>query len=277
MVRRHVVVTGAGSGIGAATAVHLAELGFEVTALVRDDAERQQLGAAALESGSGGFEVIEGDLADASWRRGLLDGRDVWALVNNAGYMNAGLLRDVPLEDARRQLETMVVAPIDLARQVLPGMMREGQGRIVNVTSSASHAATPLSGWYQACKAALRELTDALRIELRDTGVDVVDIEPGGFRTGIWGAADRELRRLQERSLRPEAYERVLRTMPRAEEKMGDPMDVARAVGEVLTTGQPPAHRRVGPDATPLRLVSDLVPDRLSDWLVARLAPDEHS
>ena len=100
--------------------------------------------------------------------------------------MNAGLALDVPIADARTQLEVMVLAPMDLTRRVLPYMLERGQGRVVNVTSAAVHTSTPFTGWYQACKAALRELTDALRAELEDTGVDLVDIEPGGFRTAIW-------------------------------------------------------------------------------------------
>lgn len=130
------------------------------------------------------MEVVEADLSQPEGRRDHLAHLDLWGLVNNAGYMNAGQIRDVPIDDARRQIETMVLAPAELALQVLPGMIGRGQGRIVNVTSSAVHTTTPLTGWYTACKAALRQVNDSLRLEVAPCGVAVVDIEPGGYR--VW-------------------------------------------------------------------------------------------
>lgn len=268
---RRVLVTGAGSGIGLATATHLAGLGFAVTGLVPDGGEREVLGQEAARRGVE-VDVIEADLSDPVRRAGLAAELDLWALVNNAGYMNAGQIRDVAIDDARRQLETMVLAPVDLARQALPGMIGRGQGRIVNVTSSAVHTSTPLTGWYTACKAALRELNDSLRLELAATGVEVLDIEPGGYATGIWGGAERELRSRRDGSNRPDVYDRVLARLDRANRLMGDPEWVAVAVGKVLTTGQPPPHVRIGPGAGWLRVFDHVLPDRFWDPVVSHLA-----
>lgn len=268
---RRVLVTGAGSGIGLATATHLAGLGFAVTGLVPDADEAGELRAEAGRR-SVQVDVIESDLSDPGRRVGLVDDLDLWALVNNAGYMNAGMIRDVPLADARHQIETMVLAPMDLVRQALPRMVGRAQGRIVNVTSSALHTSTPLTGWYTACKAALRELDDSLRLELSGSGVDVVDIEPGGYRTGIWGGAVDELRARRAHSARPDLYDRVLSRLDRANNLMGDPEWVAVAIGSVLTTGDPPPHVRLGPGAGLLRALDHVVPDRLWDPVMSRLA-----
>lgn len=216
--------------------------------------------------------MIEADLSDPESRRDLAGGLDLWALVNNAGYMNAGQIRDVPIADARRQIEAMVLAPADLARQALPGMVGRGQGRIVNVTSSAVHTSTPLTGWYQACKAALREINDSLRLEVGPAGVAVIDVEPGGYRTGIWGGAAAELRRRRVGSARPDIYDRVLGRLDRARGLMGDPDRVALAIADVLTTGQPPAHVRLGPGAGWLRFLDRVVPDRLWDAVMSRVS-----
>ena len=270
-MRRRVLVTGAGSGFGLATARHLAGLGFDVTGLVPDGEEAAVLARETARSGVT-VDVIEADLADPDRRAGLLDGLDLWGLVNNAGYMNAGRLSDIPIDDARRQLEVMVLAPVDLVCQALPAMVGRGQGRIVNVTSSALHDSTPLTGWYAASKAALRELNDALRLELTAQGVTVTDVEPGGYQTGIWPGAADELRRRRAVSARPDLYDRVLGKLDTGFALMGDPDEVARVVGEVCTTGQPPPHVRVGPGATALRLVDDLVPDRVRDRVVSLLA-----
>jgi NAD(P)-dependent dehydrogenase (short-subunit alcohol dehydrogenase family) len=270
-MERRVLVTGAGSGLGLATVLHLAEIGFTAIGLVPNAVEKKALLEAAHERGLD-VEVLEADLADADGRTDLLAGMKLWALVNNAGYMNAGQLRDVPIHDARDQLEVMVLAPLDLTLQALGPMIAAGQGRIVNVTTSAVHTSTPLTGWYQACKAALRELNDALRVELLDTGVNVIDLEPGGYRTGIWARAEAELNDRRSGSDRPELYDRVLRRIGSAEPAMGEPDQVAQEVGKLLTSGQPPRHRRIGPGSGLLRFFDQAVPDRVWDRLVATTA-----
>jgi short-subunit dehydrogenase len=269
---RTAVVTGADSGIGLQSCAHLAELGFGVLGVVADRDGERRLHADIPRRGGAAVQTVVADLGDPAARAGLLTGIDAWALVNNAGYMNAGQIRDVPLADARRQLEVMVVAPVDLIHQVLPGMIARGQGRIVNVTSSAVHTSTPLTGWYAAAKAALREINDALRVELRTTGVDVVDIEPGGYRTRIWERAADELVARRADAAAPHVYDRALSHLESAREPMGDPMRVAEAIGDILTAGDPPAHRRVGPGARWLRLADSFVPDKLWDALVAAMA-----
>ena len=270
-MRRRILITGAGSGFGLASALHLAELGFDTVGLVPDEAEASVLAEQAARRAVA-VDAIVADLADPERRAGLVGSLDLWGLINNAGYMNAGRLSDAPIDDARRQLEVMVLAPMDLARQALPVMVGRGQGRIVNITSSAVHTSTPLTGWYSAAKAALRELTDALRLEVADQGVTVTDVEPAGYRTGIWPGAAGDLRRRRSGSDRPDVYDRVLERLADGAALMGDPADVARAVGEVCTTGQPPAHLRVGSGSTALRLVDDLVPDRVRDRAVSLLS-----
>ncbi|HMC38726.1 MAG TPA: SDR family NAD(P)-dependent oxidoreductase [Acidimicrobiales bacterium] len=267
-MRRTVAVTGADSGIGLHTCAHLAEIGFDVIGVVasREGLERLRTD---LPCPASRVEARVADLSDPQARAGLLAGTDVWALVNNAGYMNAGQVRDIPIEDARRQFETMVLAPVDLIQQVLPAMMARGQGRIVNVTSSAVHTSTPLTGWYTAAKAALRELNDALRVELRATGIDVVDIEPGGYATRIWERAGHELAARRRLAYAPDLYDRALRLLGPAQKPMGHPRRVAEVIGDVLTTGDPPAHRRIGPGARWLLLADRVLPDKVWDAVVA--------
>lgn len=269
---RTVLVTGADSGFGRATAVRLATGGYDVVGLVRPDpADVEVVERVAADHGVR-IRTVQADLAEPDQRAAAMEDLELWGLVNNAGFMNAGQLRDVPIDDARRQLEVMVLAPMDLARRALPAMQERGEGRIVNITSAALHTSTPMTGWYVASKAALRELTDALRVELRGTGVFVTDVEPGGHRTGIWSGAERELDRRRPGADRRGLYVRLAGHLGRYYGLMSSPERVASAVAGVLGAPQPPRHRRVGPDAAAMRIVGDLVPDRVWDPVVSRLA-----
>ena len=117
----------------------------------------------------------------------------LYGLINNAGYTNFGAIEDVGDHDARHQLETMLVAPMRLARLALPAMRAAGGGRIVNVSSIYGRTTTPLSGWYQAAKHGLEAASDALRMEVAGDGISVVLVEPGGFRTGIWAELESDV------------------------------------------------------------------------------------
>lgn len=159
---RTVLVTGANSGIGLETAVHLSGLGFRVVGTVRSEDKGESLVKAASDAGAN-VEVALLDVTDAGGCERLLTRLEPWALVNNAGYMNVGRVADVPPEDALHQLHAMVVAPMRLATLALPAMRRRGEGRIVNVSSVTAHATGAMTGWYQACKHALSAVSDALR------------------------------------------------------------------------------------------------------------------
>jgi short-subunit dehydrogenase len=270
-MERQVLVTGASSGFGLATAVRLASAGFTVSGLVPDDQEADRLTAATRDRHVA-VEPVQADLEEPSSRRQAVEGRDLYGLVNNAGYLNAGLFQDVTIPEARRQIEAMVLAPMELARLVLPSMLWRGEGRIVNVTSAAAHAATPLSGWYGASKAALRELTHSLRMELAGTGVDAMEVEPGGFDTGIWDRAREELVQRRKGTARPEAYDKPLELIARHQHSMGSADAVAEAVLQALTTERHRPRYRVGPDAGPLRVASEIIPGRVWDRLVARFS-----
>jgi NADP-dependent 3-hydroxy acid dehydrogenase YdfG len=189
-VSKSVVVTGANSGIGLVTVLELAGAGYDVIGTVRSAAKAALvLEAAAAKDVT--VRTVELDVNDAASTEAgfkqiddLTDGR-LWAVVNNAGYAQAGAVEDVSDEQARAQLETNLLAPMRIAKLVLPGMKERGDGRIVNVSSVAGRLSTPLMGWYCASKHALEAVTDALRMEVEPDGVRVILIEPGVVDTEL--------------------------------------------------------------------------------------------
>ena len=188
-----VVVTGASSGIGEATALELRSLGFSVVAGVRSREDGERLGAQGLTPLR--LEITDAaSIAAAAAEVESLVGADGLAgLVNNAGIAVAAPIEFVPLDELRRALEVNLVGQVAVTQAFLP-LLRIAEGRVINISSIAGRVALPLMGPYAASKFALEGVSDSLRRELHGQGIEVVAIEPGGIKTPIWekGVADAE-------------------------------------------------------------------------------------
>lgn len=270
---RVVLITGAGSGIGLASSVEAARLGFAVVAAVHHPDQLATVRDAADAAGQADrvhAEVL--DVTDERRARDLVDSVQPWGLVNNAAVTKAGTLDDVPLDEARHQFETMVFAPMRLARLALPHMRRAGGGRIVNVSSIASDAHVPLLGWYQAAKSALSTLSDALRQEVAHHGVEVVVVEPGIIDTPFWDAVRQELRQRRAEALEADVYDEALQVIDRVTEGGGDVAQAAETIGAVLHAGHPRYRYRTGAGATVLPLANRFLPTGVKDRLTRSVA-----
>lgn len=259
---RTVVTTGANSGIGLATVLEVARRGYRSVGTVRSEAKAEAVRDAA--SGAGvDVETAILDVADADACARVVDEWRPYGLVNNAGYAITGAIEDVSDDEARAALETMVVAPMRLARLAIAHMRERREGRIVNVSSIAGRATVPLTGWYQGAKHALEALTDALRPEVASAGIRVVLVEPGGFRTGIWAEHQREVDR-RAGSRYEGAYNRTLSATRLATPLMGNPRTVARVIAGALSGWTRPRYL-VGYDAQAIALWSRLTPTEIKD------------
>jgi NAD(P)-dependent dehydrogenase (short-subunit alcohol dehydrogenase family) len=267
-----VLVTGASTGIGEATAFHLRELGFDPVAGVRreEDAERLE---------GQGLRTVRLDVTDeaqiAAAREAVGDGA-LAGLVNNAGVAVAAPLEFVPLDELRRQLEVNLIGQVAVMQAFLPALRRAG-GRIVNVSSIGGRVALPLLAPYNASKFALEAVSDSLRRELRPQGVDVIVIEPGGIKTPIWKKGN-ELADELTAQMPPEAerlYGRLIsdvrRETVKIERERGlPPRAVAEVIGKALTADRPRARYVVGSDAKVRAQLARLLPDRAMDRLIGR-------
>jgi NAD(P)-dependent dehydrogenase (short-subunit alcohol dehydrogenase family) len=272
MARGTVVVTGASTGIGEATATQLAKLGFDVLAGVRKDEDAERLRGAGLRplkldvTDAGSIEAARGELGDAP----------LAGLVNNAGIAVSGPVEFIPLDELRRQLEVNLIGQIAVIQALLPAL-RRGRGRIVNVSSIGGRVALPLIGPYAASKFALEAISDSLRRELGRQDVDVVVVEPGGVKTPIWQKGNAEADRLLAQ-MPPEAEElygglaEALRkqTVKIEQERGMEPEAVAEVVGAALTARRPRTRYLVGRDAKLRARMAAVLPDRAMDSLIGR-------
>src|SRR6266704_1470144 len=180
-VSRAVLITGCSTGIGRATAEHLATSGWRVYATARRPETIADLAAR-------GCRTLALDVCDEASMRAAVETVEraegaVGVLVNNAGYGQEGAFEETPMAEVRRQFETNVFGLIRLSQLALPGMRRQGWGRIVNLSSMGGRLTLPGGAFYHATKYAVEALSDALRFEVKPFGIDVVVIEPGPIRT----------------------------------------------------------------------------------------------
>jgi NAD(P)-dependent dehydrogenase (short-subunit alcohol dehydrogenase family) len=267
---RTVLTTGANSGLGLATAIEIARRGYRSIGSVRDDAKAATVHAAALAAGVT-VETVLLDVTDAARCAAVVDEiGPVYGLVNNAGYSVTGAIEDVTDDEARAVLETMVIAPMRLARLVLPAMRERRSGRIVMISSIYGRTTTPFTGWYQAAKHAVEGATDALRMEVAGFGVKVVLVEPGGFRTAIFDEVSRDIAK-RGGSPYTSAYERMVQANRMAQPFLGDPVQVARLVGRLLAAANPRARYLIGLDAQAAALSERFAPTFLSDLVNRRV------
>ena len=276
MAEKTILITGASSGIGAATALYLDRLGWRVFASVRKPLDAARLASQA----SARLTPLILDVADAASIEAVL--RTVRAaigearldgLVNNASAFTGGPLEHLPLAALRQQFEVNVFGQIALVQAFLP-LLRQAQGRIVFVGSTSGFLATPLMGPYAASKFAIRALTDALRNELHAAKVPVSLIEVGKVNTPIW---DKALSTVDKMSgvLPDDAVSyyspMIAATVTRASRRGQSgihPLKVAAAIHRALTTAHPKPKYLVGADAHLQVLLVRVVPARLLDKLI---------
>ena len=263
--RRSVLITGASSGIGLATAHQLLSRGWRVFAAAR----RQDAMEPLL---SRGARVLPLDIAEEASRQELADRINVEvgaldALVNNAGYGETGPVETMPVERARAMFEVNLFGLINLTQLLLPPMRERRRGCIVNMSSIAGRFVTPGAGWYGASKHALEGISDALRMELHDFGVKVVLLEPGLIRTGFEGVSATSLQQQLSDPVWGPMMRRVAAGWAEGFGRGSSPELVARTIASVLETSSPKPRYRCG-SASESLVLQRFIPTRLWDALV---------
>ncbi len=275
VTNRSVLISGCSSGIGAATAAVLRNAGWQVIPTARREADLERLRA-------DGFTPVQLDLADAgsvsraAEEASELAGGRLGALVNNAGFGQAGAQEDIDREALRRQFEVNVFGMQQLTRCCIPAFRAQKAGRVVNVSSVLGRITCPMLGCYCASKYAMEALSDALRMELWGSGVWVSLIEPGPIVSSFRRtAATLLVERIDTATARfGQAYEAEAERRMGQEKQAGiltrPPEAVAARIRHALESAHPRRRYRVTIPAYAGDWISRLVPACLTDRLLVR-------
>jgi len=272
-----VVITGASTGIGWATAKLLLGRGFRVFGSVRKQADADRLrGEFGANFTPLLFDVTDqaAVLAAAREVRAALGGETLFGLVNNAGIAVAGPVLELSVDEFRRQMDVNVVGPVIATQAFGPLLgsdpsLKGPKGRIVMISSVAGKSGNPLMSAYAASKFAIEGLSESLRREMMLFGIDVIIIAPGAVKTPIWSKAEQvDISAYRNSPFFP-ALERIRKFMLRLGETGLPAEKIAEAIADALTSASPQLRYQITPD--PMRhLITAVLPKRMVDKIIAK-------
>ncbi len=272
-MHRSVLVTGASSGIGEATAVHLAHKGFRVFAAARRLQKLNEL------SGLGGGRIVpiamdvtdEASIAQALQKIAAEAGT-LFGVVNNAGVAVMGPFESIPMSEWKRQYDTNVFGLVNVTRAVLPQMREAGRGRIINIGSVSGRIASPFQAAYTSSKHAVEGLSDSLRREMEPHGVKVSVVRPGFINTSF---GEQEQHSLDAYIGEDQPYSEQVNIFKHWHAKRHptapSPMLVAEAVHQALTAKRPHSRYTVPSAMLGALAMRNLLPSAITDRILARV------
>ena len=263
-VDKVVLITGASSGIGEACATYLSQKGYRVYGASR-----------SIRDCSLPFETVQVDVNDdVSVKKGVAyvlkkEGKlDV--LVNNAGFGIAGSIEDTSVDEARAQLETNFFGMFRLCRQVIPLMRERQSGCIINISSIGGLIGIPFQGLYSAGKHAVEGLTEALRMEIKKFGINVVLIEPGDFKTGFTAHRSKTAQS-QENPAYLNDFIRSLKVMEHDEMNGPPPIQIAYLIERIINSPSPKLRYMVGPSSEKVAVtLKKILPYSIFEWAMMK-------
>jgi len=266
-MKKIVLITGASSGMGKETAKLLAQNNYTVYAAARRTEKMKDLEAI-------GIKTISMDVADDnSMVKGIQQilniEKRIDILVNNAGFGAYGAIEDMTMEAAKYQLEVNLFGASRLTQLVLPEMRKNKFGKIVNITSVGGKLATPYGGWYHASKFALEGLSDALRNEVKQFGIDVIVIEPGAVESEWGDIAMDSLVENSKNSPYKTAIDKMAKSLKSTMDKRSKPIVIAELIKKGIESKSPKARYAGGFMAKPTLFFKWFLSDKMFDKMLA--------
>ncbi|MCM3748857.1 oxidoreductase [Paenibacillus pasadenensis] len=268
MSQKVALVTGASSGIGKEAAIELKKKGFKVYAAARRIDKMQDLAAKGILPIA--LDVTDDESMIHAVNLILQNDRRIDVLINNAGYGSYGAIEDVPLDEARRQMDVNVFGLARMIQLVTPSMRKNRSGKIINVSSMGGKIWTKFGGWYHATKFAVEGLSDCLRLELEPFGIDVIVVEPGGIKTD-WGIiAAENLRKVSAKGPYAQAAGKAADSMVKqyTGNQLSKPALIGQTIAKAVTVKKPKTRYLVGFMAKPMVFIKNVFGDRAFDRLI---------
>ncbi|WP_035357155.1 oxidoreductase [Acholeplasma granularum] len=266
-----VVITGASSGIGRASAIYLKQKGYIVYALARRLDKLKYLESKGIHTMY--LDVTDNELVykvinDIYEKEGRID-----VLFNNAGYGLYGPIEDLSLEDARNQFEVNLFGVANMIKHVLPIMRKQHFGKIISTSSIGGKVASLLGGWYHASKFALEGLSDSLRLEVKQFNIKVVLLEPGLIKTEFMQNTFEHAKNLNENTAYKETIEYVMKQAEKDYIKGSvgsSPIVVAKSLHKAIKSRHPKTRYRMGRLSFIALFSKRILPDKVLDWFLLK-------
>lgn len=266
-----ILITGASSGIGYEAARMLAEKGHKVYGAARRTERMEPLRQYGVTPVT--LDVTSDESAKEAVDYIIREKGRIDVLVNNAGYGELGPMETTSLENAQRQLDVNVLGLARMTQLVLPHMRSQKSGRIVNVASIAGHITFCFAGWYNASKYAVEALSDATRMEVKQYGIDVAIVEPGGVYSDWGRIAAKQLRKASAQTVYEDKTTRTSNVFDMMYGRnpynlMTSTEKAAKHVCNAVTSRHPKTRYAFGIGNTSMRFLHTILPARWFDGLI---------
>lgn len=265
-MKKVAIITGASSGMGKSAAFELHQKGYKVYGMARRTEKMNDLK-------ENGMEVVPLDLTkdetivDAVNTVLEKEGR-IDVLINNAGYGSYGSVEEVPIEEAKRQFEVNIFGLARITQLVLPTMRKQKSGRIVNISSMGGKMYTPFGAWYHATKYALEGWSDCLRIEVKQFGIDVAIVEPGGIQTEWGDIAMENLDKVSGSGPYAAMVKKVIGSSDKTKDKLTPVNVLGKEIAKAASEKNPKTRYLKGYLAKPLVRIRKWLGDRTFDKML---------
>ncbi|MCL9809534.1 SDR family oxidoreductase [Flavobacterium luminosum] len=257
-----ILITGGSSGIGKSIGEFLIHKGFIVYGTSRNPENVTKTTFSLLTLDVKNVDSIQNAVQYVIKKEGRID-----VLINNAGVGITGPIEEIPTNEMRNNFETNFFGPIEVMKAVLPKMREQKSGLIINITSIAGYMGLPYRGIYSASKGALEIVTEALRMETKQFGIEITNIAPGDFATNI--AAGRYHAPVIKGSAYESAYGNTLAEMNTHVDSGSNPIEMAQAVYTIINTPKPKIHYKVGAFMQKFSIVlKRVLPDKIYEKML---------
>lgn len=265
-MKKVALITGASSGIGKETAKLLVQEGYTVYRAARrvdKMADLKEVGVKLL-----AMDVTNDESMIAGVNEILSTENRIDVLINNAGYGSYGALEDVPISEAKYQFEVNIFGLARLTQLITPMMRKQGSGKIINISSIGGSLGEPHGAWYHATKYAVEGLSDSLRMELKQFGIDVVIIKPGAILTE-WNQIAREnLIKVSGNTDYKVLAHKHAKMLENADKQGSQPIVVAKTIVKATLAKNPKTRYATGGGAKIILFIRKILSDRMFDKLM---------